>query len=253
MSRSVVLTGYRIAAVVLVVVAALALTGILVRRSTRAAQTAFAAENMIKDAGQVTAAELAQWILERRQDYQVVDLRDPWHFDDYHIPSAINLPRESLFQPESLQRLDRQKKIVVYSLGAGDGAKAQLLLSMKGYRAYALEDGIIGWWDEIMTPTSIRSAKPSSSGYQQARQLREFFMAGSTAAPATTSATPVSVATPAARQPEAVPPSKPVPKPMKTIPPPPAKKVTPAEPVKKPPPTPSEQEKQKLKLGTGCS
>lgn len=241
MSRSVVLTGSRIAAAVAVVVAVLALTAVVVSRSVRAAQTASAAESMTKDAGRVTAAELAQWILERRQDYQVVDLREPWHFDDYHVPSAINIPRESLFQPESLKRLDRQKKIVVYSLGAGDGAKAQLLLSMKGYRAYALEDGIIGWWDEIMTPTSIRSAKPSSAGYQQARQLREYFLSGGAAAgaPAAGPGMPAPVAQPR----EAAPPAKPMASPGKKAVPPAPKK----------PPTPSEQEKQKLKLGTGCS
>ncbi len=252
MRRSVVLTGNRMAAVVVVGIAVLALTAVVVSRSVRAAQTASAAASL-KDGGQVTAAELSQAILEKRQDYQLVDLREPWHFDDYHIPTAINIPRESLFQPESLKRLDQKKKIIVYSLGAGDGAKAQLLLSMKGYRAYALEDGIIGWWDEIMTPTSIRSAKPSSSGYQQARQLREYFMSGGavTAAPPPAPAMPAPAAVPA-RQPRqaAVPAKAAAPPSKKAVTPATKKSSTPSE---KKPSTPSEQEKEKLKLGTGCS
>jgi len=240
MRRSVVLTGNRIAAVTIVLVAVLVVAAVVIGRTVRAAETAAAVATMTQDTGQVTAGELAQWVLEKHQDYQLVDLRDPWHFDDYHIPTAINIPRNALFQAENLKRLDRQKKIVVYSLGAGEAAKTQLLLTMKGYRAYALEDGIIGWWDEIMTPTSIRSAKPSSSGYQQARQLREYFMAGKAAAVAPTGA-------PGMPAPAANPVSPPI-----------KKEVTPATkkelpPAKKKPTTPSEQEKQKLKLGTGCS
>lgn len=256
MRCSVELTGTRIAAFVIVLLAVLAVMAAVIHRSVRASETAAAAETMAKDSGQVTAAELAQWLLEKRQDYQLVDLREPWHFDDYHIPSAVNISSAALFQPESLKQLDRQKKIVVYSLGAGDAAKAQLLLSMKGYRAFALEDGIIGWWDAIMTPTSIRSARPSSSGYQQARQLREFFMSGSTAAAPPASAMPAPAAGPAPQPAQAVPSPKTVPPPKKAASPSPTKKALPAEPVKTPPPpppTPSEQEKQKLKLGTGCS
>lgn len=253
MRRSVEFTASRIVAIVIVVVALVVVAAIAIYRTVRAAETAAAVATMTQDVGQVTAGELAQWILEKRSDYQLIDLRDEWHFDDYHIPTAINVPRATLFQPERLKQLDRQKKIVVYSLGAGDGAKAQLLLSMKGYRAYALEDGIIGWWDAIMTPSSIRSAKPSSSGYQQARQLREFFMTGSAAPAAATSGMPAPVAAPVPRQPQAASPARPAAQPISKTPPP-AKKATPAEPAKKPPPpTPSEQEKQKLKLGTGCS
>jgi hypothetical protein len=121
---------------------------------------------------------------------------------------------------------------------------------MKGYQAFALTDGVIAWWDEVMTPTSIRSANPSSSGYQQARQLREFFMS------ATSAAVPPSVIA----QPEAAPPSitQPAKATVKTVAKPVAKPATkpstakpPIKPAENPPP--NDKEKERLKLGTGCS
>lgn len=214
----------------------------VVSQRVKAAETAAAVKAIAADAGHVAAGELAQWILEKRQDYQLIDLRDRWHFDDYHIPTAVNIPFAELFRADNLQRIDRQKKVVVYGLGAGNAAQAQLLLSMKGYRAYMLEDGIIAWWDELMTPTSLRSAKPSSSGYQQARQLREYFMTGGqAAAPAIPAAAPVPAASPTTpAKTAAQAPAKPIAKPA----------TKPAKPAK---PPADDKEKQKLKLGVGCS
>jgi len=237
MRRSIVLTGNRLAAFAVLLVAAVLAVAAAISHGVRAAETQAAVDSITQGAGQVAAGELTQWIIENRQDYQLIDLRDPWQFDDYHIPTANNIPSAQFFSAENLKRLDKNKKIVVYGLGAGQAAQTQLLLTMKGYRAYSLTDGIIGWWDEVMTPTSIRSATPSSSGYQQARQLREYFMGSGRAGGAPAAVTPAAPAAPPAA-PSAAAPA-----------PPPAK--TPTKAPKKAPPT--EKEKERLKLGTGCS
>lgn len=146
------------------------------------------AETIVEEKDHVTASELARWIIEKRQDYQLIDIRQPWQFDDYHIPTAVNIPLAQLFQEDNLKKLSREKKVVVYGLGAGHPAQTQLLLSLKGYNAYSLREGITAWWDEVITPLSLRSETQSPAGYQQAKQLRERFMGsgqpgGATAAP----------------------------------------------------------------------
>src|SRR5512139_3684844 len=40
----------------------------------------------------VTPAELAAWIIEGRNDYRLVDVRDEKSFAQYHIPTAENVP-----------------------------------------------------------------------------------------------------------------------------------------------------------------
>lgn len=133
---------------------------------------------MVAEKDHVQPFELARWILEKRQDCQLIDLREPWEYDDYHIPAAVNIPLTQLFTPEGLKQLDRGRTVVVYGLGMGHPAQTQLLLSLKGYRALSLKDGITGWWDQVLTPQSLRGENPQPAGYQQARALREQFLGG---------------------------------------------------------------------------
>lgn len=185
MKVSLVLTGKMIAALALVFVAiVLAVAGAMARGGGAGpVDSAAIVQSMIDEKDHVKPTELARWIIEKKQDYQLIDLRQPWQFDDYHIPTAVNVPLGQFFQEANLKQLDRSKKIVVYGLGAGHAAETQLLLQMKGYNAYSLREGISAWWDQVVTPTSLRSETTDPSGYQQAKQLREYFF-GEAGAPA---------------------------------------------------------------------
>lgn len=133
-------------------------------------------QTMIAEKNLVTPLELARWIIEKKQNYQLVDIRAPWQFNDYHIPTAVNISLARLLQPEGLKQLSRSKKIVVYGTGSGHPAQAQLLLSLKGYNAFSLREGISAWWSDVMTPVSLLSESGPPTGYLQAKQIRDFFM-----------------------------------------------------------------------------
>jgi rhodanese-related sulfurtransferase len=166
------------------------------------ANTTAIVQDMIDEKDHVTAGELAVWLTEKRADFQLIDIRLNWQFDDYHIPTAINIPLAELFQPKGLQQLARSKKVVVYGLGAGHAAEAQLLLSLKGYNALSLKEGISAWWNEVLTPLSLRSDSPSPSGYRSAKQLRERFLgAPGTKAPTAAPTTDAEPSTPAPASP----------------------------------------------------
>jgi len=157
------------------------------------------AEVIVAEADHVTPEEMAQWLIEERDDYQLVDIRSPWQYDDYHIPTAINIPLQVLFEADGIQRLSRGKKVVVYGLGAGHSAQAQMLLAMKGFDAYSVRAGISAWWAEIMTPLSLWDEDMDPAGYQRARQIRMQFMGGPAGEAAKTeAAAPVAPPPPAA-------------------------------------------------------
>ena len=221
MKVNLTLTGKMMAALVLVFVAIVLAVAGTMAHGTGAGPVDSAAivQSIIEEKDHVTPTELAHWILEKRRDYQLIDLRPPWQFDDYHIPTAVNVPLDQFFQGASLKQLDRGKKIVVYGLGAGHAAETQLLLQMKGYNAYSLREGISAWWDQVITPTSLRSESADPVGYQQAKQLREAFLGG-------TSAQLKSTANPAVNAPILPPANQPGNKP---------------------------EQQKKLKLGKGCS
>jgi rhodanese-related sulfurtransferase len=133
-------------------------------------------QGIVQETDRVTPQELARWLIEKRTDSQLIDVRQPWRFDDYHIPTAVNIPLSQLFEPTGLKQISRGKKIVLYGSGQGHAAQAQLLLSMKGYKALSLREGINGWWYDLMTPTSLQASGASPTGYQQAKQLRDYFL-----------------------------------------------------------------------------
>jgi len=220
MKINLVLTGKPMAALALMFVAVVLAVAGTMSHGTGAGPVDSTAimQGIIDEKDHVTPVELAHWIIEKKQDYQLIDLRQPWQFDDYHIPTAINVPLGQFFQEANLKQLDRSKKIVVYGLGAGHAAETQLLLQMKGYNAYSVREGISAWWDQVVTPTSLRSDSADPAGYQQAKQLREFFFGS-------TSSQPKSNAVPAVNAPILPPDTVPGTKP----------------------------EQKKLKLGKGCS
>lgn len=107
----------------------------------------------------VTVQELDSWIVQGRQDYRLIDLRDPAAYAAYHIPPAENLPITAL--PGDLER---NEKIVLYSEGGIHSAQAWFLLQARGYEAsYILLGGLEEWNDRILgspRPASATLAAP---------------------------------------------------------------------------------------------
>jgi len=153
-------------------------------------------QDIVQEKDRVTPRELARWLIEKRTDFQLIDVRQPWRFDDYHIPTAVNIPLSQLIEPTGLKQLSRGKKIVLYGSGQGHAAQAQLLLSMKGYNALSVREGINGWWYDLMTPTSLQTSGASPTGYQQAKQLRDYFMGRATPAKGAAEAAPAAAPLP---------------------------------------------------------
>ncbi len=131
------LAGKRLAAAVVIFLAVALALAATIAKGTGAGPVDAAAIAQTVDAEKdhVTAGEVARWILEKRQDYQLIDIRPPWQFEDYHVPTAINIPLGVLFQDPGMTQLSRGKKIVLYGFGEGHQAQSQLLLAMKGYQA----------------------------------------------------------------------------------------------------------------------
>ena len=114
-----------------------------------------------KEADLVSVEELADWIIQGRSDYRLLDLRSEKDFSEYRIPSAENIPVSKLGDSE----LMRNEKIVLYSEGGIRPAQAWMLLKARAYKAaYILRGGLEEWRSTILFP----QLRPNPTGDQLA-------------------------------------------------------------------------------------
>jgi len=99
--------------------------------------------------GRVTPLELADWIIQDREDFRLIDLRSEAEFQRYHIPTAENVPVERLGE----LAIGHQEKVLVYAASDLPAAQAWLVLRSQGYRGVSVLDGSLGRWnDEVLFP-----------------------------------------------------------------------------------------------------
>jgi rhodanese-related sulfurtransferase len=100
----------------------------------------------------VSAHDLATWLIEGRGDFQLVDVRMPADFEKGHIGDAQNIPLAELVTDAAIDALPSDRKIVVYSNGSENAAKATVLLRLSGINAHLLTGGYNAWQDKILNP-----------------------------------------------------------------------------------------------------
>lgn len=153
----------------------------------------------------VTPAELAAWIIEGRNDYRLVDVRDEKAFAEYHIPTAENVPLATVTDGT----LGRTEKVVLYGDGAVHAAQAWMVLKGRGFtRVYTLLEGLDAWKDEVLFPVMPRSPTAEQQAqFERSVQVAKFF-GGQPRAAAAPGSEPMALPTQAA-MPAVAPPTRP--------------------------------------------
>jgi len=121
----------------------------------------------------VSAEEVGRWIMERKPGLRVVDVRDRQDFDAYHIPSALNIPLDSLLDAGLL----KNETIVLYSEGGIHAAQAWLVMRAQGYqKVYSLKGGLQEWIDAIIHPTiSNNPSAEEKASFEKKREMTRYF------------------------------------------------------------------------------
>ncbi len=144
-----------------------------------------------KEVDHITPAELADWIIEGRSDYRLMDLRSAAEFSQYHIPTAENVALSQL----SDYGLGRNEKVVLYSEGGIHSAQGWFLLQAEGYRGvYILRGGLAEWRDQVLYPSLPADADAArTAAFEKMKEVSRHF--GGT--PRATGQEPAQITTPA--------------------------------------------------------
>ena len=121
----------------------------------------------------VTVEDLADWIVQDRADYRLLDVRDPESYAAYHIPTAESVELRDLHD----YPLYHNEKIVLYSDGGIHSAQAWFLLRAEGFAgAYILLGGLNAWKDAILFPELPVDATPGEvASFERRRAVSELF------------------------------------------------------------------------------
>jgi rhodanese-related sulfurtransferase len=128
---------------------------------------------MATGADQVSATTLADWIIQGKADFRVVDLRPAAAYAEYHVPAAENVPVAGLAQSS----LQRNEKVILYAEDAARAAQAWMLLRAKGYKGvYMLRGGLEAWKDSVLFPRVAANPTPAQVvEFARAREVSKFF------------------------------------------------------------------------------
>ena len=110
------------------------------------------AQAAAREADRVSVEDLASWLIEERQDFVLIDVRAAADYDNGHIGEAQNIAIAQLVTAETLATLPTDRKIVVYSNGSENGAKAATLLRIAGLDAHVVTGGYNAWHARILNP-----------------------------------------------------------------------------------------------------
>jgi rhodanese-related sulfurtransferase len=157
---------------------------------------------MATGSDQVDATTLADWIIQGKADFRVVDLRPEAAYAEYHIPPAENIPVAGLVDAG----LAHNEKIILYAEDGARAAQAWMLLTARGFKGvYMLRGGLDSWKSDVLFPRVPGDATPAQLvEFAKTREVSKFFggtpqaLGDSTAAPQTAAMPKLALPTPKA-------------------------------------------------------
>src|ERR687891_2777898 len=84
---------------------------------------------------------------ERRDDVQILDVREGWEWDAGHIEGSLHIPLNELLAGR-MESLEKARPVVAVCKTGNRSEVAALMLRARGYEAHHLEGGVEDWIGE---------------------------------------------------------------------------------------------------------
>lgn len=127
----------------------------------------------VKDSDKIKPEVIADWLIQGKADFVLIDLRNPEEFEKYSLPEAENIPLVSLPEAE----LYRNQKLILYAEDNLRAAQGWFILKSKGFKnVYILDGGLEGWKNEVLFPKlSSNPSKEELSLFEKKKAISKYF------------------------------------------------------------------------------
>ncbi len=127
----------------------------------------------VNNSDKINPVDLADWIIEGKADYILVDLRTPEKYSEYTLPEAENIPIVELPNSDLL----RNQKIILFSDDEMASAQGWFILKAKKYNSvYILEGGLNGWREKVLFPKiPANASKDELEKFEKKRAVAQYF------------------------------------------------------------------------------
>ncbi|MFN2545521.1 MAG: rhodanese-like domain-containing protein [Actinomycetota bacterium] len=98
-------------------------------------------------------------VYDRKDDVQILDVREPYEWEAGRIDGAIHVPLNDLMGGKGADQLDPEKPVAVICRSGNRSELASLMLKAKGFDAYNVRGGMEGW-DREGLPYTTPSGEP---------------------------------------------------------------------------------------------
>lgn len=127
----------------------------------------------VKNSDKINPVDLADWIIQGKADYILVDLRPAEKYSEYTLPEAENIPLVELPNSDLL----RNQKIILFADDEVAAAQGWFILKAKNYKSvYILEGGLNGWKDKVVYPkVPANPSKEELAKLEKMRVVAQYF------------------------------------------------------------------------------
>src|SRR3989442_11082396 len=84
-------------------------------------------------------------VYERRNEIQIVDVREPYEWEAGHIDGSIHIPLAEVMAGREQGRLSTDRPVVLVCRSGNRSELATLMLQARGFDAHNLEGGVEKW------------------------------------------------------------------------------------------------------------
>ncbi len=127
----------------------------------------------VGNADKISVNDLADWIIQDKADFEMIDLRSEEKYNEYTIPNSQCIQLPQLSSSELL----RNQKIILFSDDDVASSQAWFILKSKNYKGvYILDGGLDAWKEKVLFPKApVNGIKDELDQFEKMKEVAKYF------------------------------------------------------------------------------